>query len=454
MPDVALTKISTVQNPLLDVVFVHGLGGSSTATWDSNGTTWPSLLAANRDDVAVWTFDYPAEATKWNIKGNGLDLDELGRQALDYLTNAGLGQMPLVWVAHSLGGLVVKQLLRYAVEKRIVHYQPIYEQTLGVAFLATPHAGSRLASLGNVLSRLARLTDTTRDLEADNPQLEDLGRWYRETAPKAGIATVAYAETIATLGAMVVEEESADPRVPDCMLVPTAEDHLSICKPADTTSQVYVGVNGLLDRLAEVVWGIMGNVERSIRNVQRTIATVGTYSPSLLEVASPEAAQQLDNALDEIGRTYKVVKRATATWVAGALSSDGLLDPALVADLVTENFGDMIREGRGHCHTINDIYASDIQRLINATAIPADGKNELHHAFHLFSDLDMDLFGMFERAGDYMHGAAKEIGDLRTRGMGEEAAALLRDTYPTVVHLAASVTRAHEALEEVRNKLT
>ena len=97
--------------PEMDIVFVHGLQGDATGTWATSKLCWPKdLLPADLPAARIMTFEY-----------NTLVLNEppprirdLANMLLESLTiNRRLsraGSRPLVFVAHSLGGLLVKMV--------------------------------------------------------------------------------------------------------------------------------------------------------------------------------------------------------------------------------------------------------------------------------------------------------------------------------------------------------
>ena len=60
---------------------------------------------------------------------------------------------PLIFIAHSLGGIIVKQALVWA--HREPRYKPIKDHTLGIVFFGTPHQGSGKANYGKTLANLA-----------------------------------------------------------------------------------------------------------------------------------------------------------------------------------------------------------------------------------------------------------------------------------------------------------
>ena len=61
---------------------------------------------------------------------------------------------PIIFVAHSLGGIIVKRAL---IEARLDRtYQSIHDSTYGLAFFGTPHRGSGFAKFGDVAVSIVR----------------------------------------------------------------------------------------------------------------------------------------------------------------------------------------------------------------------------------------------------------------------------------------------------------
>lgn len=69
---------------------------------------------------------------------------------------------PIIFVGHSLGGLVIKAALiksaEYHSHDRFPGLAEIYKNTLGVVFIGTPHSGSGKETYGEVLQTLATLS--------------------------------------------------------------------------------------------------------------------------------------------------------------------------------------------------------------------------------------------------------------------------------------------------------
>ncbi|NEO76787.1 MAG: hypothetical protein F6J99_11295 [Moorea sp. SIO4G3] len=229
--------------PSADVVFVHGLGGDARSTWHPQGKRddddcWLGWLGNDNLCVNIWSFRYSAEATKWKSHSS-MSLFAQASNLLDWLDIRELGQRPLIFITHSMGGLLVKKMLNSALT---FQKQAILEQTKGIVFLATPHTGSHLANLIDNINLLTRTTINVKELKAHSPQLLELNEWYREHVRSLGIATKVYYETQPVKGILVVDPVSANPGIEKVKPVAIPKNHIDLCKPESKNSQVYLGV--------------------------------------------------------------------------------------------------------------------------------------------------------------------------------------------------------------------
>ena len=244
MAEIFLEKACHATHAKFDLIFVHGLTGDAKASWCSAGDPtvfWPIWLHEEFSDVSILTLGYSASLfNKWIAKE--LTLFECANAALDLLAAEGVGQRPLGFVAHSLGGLLTKQILRASDESQDPAWKAISQQSKLVAFFATPHLG---ASLAGILQTAfpKKASPSVTALANITGDLDDLNQSYRNFAVKNGIKTFAYYEKYPVKGSVVVvPKDSADPGVAGATPVPVEADHIMICKPASRESAVYRSV--------------------------------------------------------------------------------------------------------------------------------------------------------------------------------------------------------------------
>jgi hypothetical protein len=146
---------------------------------------WPKdLLPGKIDNVRILTFGYDVIA---RLSGNTSQLS-LHPHAMTFandIANSRLdsGDRPLIFVAHSLGGNLVKETLSYCSIRsqiRQCHLDRILPAVAGVCFLGTPHRGSDLADYGTIMAQISRVflkkpnTDIIRSLRMGSPELEHI----------------------------------------------------------------------------------------------------------------------------------------------------------------------------------------------------------------------------------------------------------------------------------------
>ncbi|MFO1102620.1 MAG: alpha/beta fold hydrolase [Methylocystis sp.] len=239
MPD--LTFISQTQHALFDVVFVHGLGGDSRATWSSNSGYWPEWVAeANRSArVSVVSYSYNLSI----FRRKSMTIGDHAIALLELLTVHEVGTRPLVFIAHGMGGVIVKELLQKAT-MRAPAYRSIWGQTVAVVFLATP------VSLPSFLQHpLWSSFGGGLVTGAELHTLENANRFYRDEAPRKGITTLAFAAA----KSLLIAPDRSDPGVADAVVVPLDASDVEVAKPESRSSLVVVSVQRLLTNIEELI---------------------------------------------------------------------------------------------------------------------------------------------------------------------------------------------------------
>ncbi|CAM6120322.1 unnamed protein product [Calypogeia fissa] len=250
----------------IDIIFFHGLqlGNFENAFW----TTW---LARN-DETLVWPKEYlknryPAArifSVSYNssvIRRDGqLDMYALGENLVsDIILNADLdiGTRPVILVGHSLGGLVIKQLIISAIQMKTKVESPsrinaFLENFKGVFYYATPHQGSNIANLARHIPLTSPILELLKTLDTNRGRINaDFMQYRKQLKATAG----AMAESLPTyyklpysifgisigFGFTVVEEASARHDIDASnYYTGTESDHITVCKAENERSSVVV----------------------------------------------------------------------------------------------------------------------------------------------------------------------------------------------------------------------
>lgn len=245
-------RISVRQNALIDVIFVHGLTGDVKETWsnESGNGYWPEWLSEDVETISTYSLGYPASLfEKWAKKE--MDIFERAGNVLEHLAAYEIGRRPVVFIVHSLGGLLTKILLRKSQASDDQDFKNIASQTRLIVFLSTPHTGS---SLANVLDVLPKTSKTIALLANEAGFLEDLKQHFISFVKERNdISVKTYYEKHKTKKTvLVVTRESANPGI-GSEPIAVDKNHIDICKPNDKEDVVYLGVKRHVSNLIRTV---------------------------------------------------------------------------------------------------------------------------------------------------------------------------------------------------------
>ena len=84
---------------------------------------------------------------------------------------------PIIWVVHSLGGILVKRALELSSDTKSTkadHIRSIFVSTYGIIFLGTPHNGSDSAKWGLILQNMASVLIPKKMMDTDSQLLKTL----------------------------------------------------------------------------------------------------------------------------------------------------------------------------------------------------------------------------------------------------------------------------------------
>ncbi|KAK3989083.1 ankyrin repeat-containing domain protein [Cladorrhinum sp. PSN332] len=141
-----ITVLSDPPECQFDIVVIHGLNGSPRDTFldKATGFYWPTDLASTFPNARIMVFGYMAGIT--SSTSNNLGVYQHAESLLVHLKNDRVGsaisQRPVVFIGHSLGGVVIKQAL--VLDSQSGPRATILSSTKLVVFLGTPHRGSHV----------------------------------------------------------------------------------------------------------------------------------------------------------------------------------------------------------------------------------------------------------------------------------------------------------------------
>ncbi|KAA6412660.1 MAG: hypothetical protein FRX48_03652 [Lasallia pustulata] len=166
VPRLGVGVLHEPSNPpaaVVDIVFVHGLTGEPAKTWLHTAPEmyWPAtLLSRDVPNSRILSFGYDADVVNfWSPTSQ----NRIGNHALNML--GGLTRLreksdtenrKIIFVTHSLGGLVTQDCLCLSRSHPEKHLQQISSCTIGIAFLGTPHHGADLAAWAKFGSTIAK----------------------------------------------------------------------------------------------------------------------------------------------------------------------------------------------------------------------------------------------------------------------------------------------------------
>jgi len=172
-------------------------------------------------------------------------------------------ERPIIFVCHSLGGLVVKRALIYSFNLRSVrteHLRSIYVSTFGILFLGTPHNGSDIAKWGLLLHNICSAVlpkkfmesspQLVQALRTNNETLQHINSLFADLMPRFHIYFFHETRSTDVRGTreVIVDEASAAPYVEGVERMGIEADHSHMCKFDNENAPGYEAVAEALMR--------------------------------------------------------------------------------------------------------------------------------------------------------------------------------------------------------------
>ena len=287
-------------NARLDLVFIHGIGGHPQDTWTHpTGGYWPDWLANGDLPIAVYSFGYPTSIPLFG-PGGEFTLQDRADAMVDYLLDKRDWQRPILIVAHSLGGLLVKAMVRRDVQVRRARTVSLGDRLRGVAFVGTPHLGADLAHVAASSPLIGQLVSrVVLDMARNTPELALLHGWYEafatyhanfrgkvywegnSLAPLRERAGLRWFHSL--LSHKVVARETGAPTLFNHDLpVPLDGDHVQIAKLANRDAPLYLGIRKWIEEHVRA----LPPATSQMASKAPTAAEVGTVTTQLVRQVS------------------------------------------------------------------------------------------------------------------------------------------------------------------------
>ncbi|MCJ1246224.1 hypothetical protein MMC30_003430 [Trapelia coarctata] len=169
-----LTPLSCPAKADVDIIAVPGLGGHAIKSWrrpDREQVWLRDFLAQDVPEARILTYGYDTLVVKSQSKAS---IADLAKSFLEALKNCRISaeeqRRPIIFLAHSLGGLVVKEALAQASvtgKNEDMESQKIFKSCYGLMFFGVPNKGLNNASLVSMAKGHPNET-LIRDLQVDS----------------------------------------------------------------------------------------------------------------------------------------------------------------------------------------------------------------------------------------------------------------------------------------------
>lgn len=233
------------------VVFVHGIKSDGLSAWTNKKTRayWPRMAADELSDAGVYVFSYYSST----FSGRYSVVDAADALWDDLKRNGILDSRIIVFVCHSLGGIVTRRLLTKRQGELAAQ-----DAVIGLLLVASPSAGSGWANFFYPVINLMRQSQAQiLKVGEDNQWLSTVNADFRSllAKPKPMIRGLELLETRIPYVwwipwiRPVVSRDEADRFFPESRPIPKA-DHISIAKPANPQAQQHLLLTEFANELA------------------------------------------------------------------------------------------------------------------------------------------------------------------------------------------------------------
>ncbi|KIK63472.1 hypothetical protein GYMLUDRAFT_72124 [Collybiopsis luxurians FD-317 M1] len=251
----------------VDILALHGLNGHAFRSWESHDASFMWLrdcLPEQMPGVRILTYGYNANVYSDVSTGRMRTFSETFLERLRYMRESDPDR-PLIIIAHSMGGLIVKQALLIAHTRADGRFDSIINSVTGIVFLGTPHQGGNGVDAAKFVANFVRAfnidvrVDLIKSLDPKSMVLFDLTDDFRQLVSSKGIEIATLYETKKTkIGVFsskvwIVEERSAILGVVRERKAAIDATHTNLCKFRSSTDSSLISTLQVLKEFCKDV---------------------------------------------------------------------------------------------------------------------------------------------------------------------------------------------------------
>ncbi|OBT39306.1 hypothetical protein VE00_10073 [Pseudogymnoascus sp. WSF 3629] len=306
----------------VDLIFVHGLGGGSRKTWtkpNDPSTYWPKEWLPNdedMEDVRIHSFGYDSN---WGKKSN-LGIHDFANALLSSILHCPSipqdTKAPIVFVGHSMGGLVIKRAYLLARAKN--EFATLVSRIQGILFLATPHRGADCAQLlSKVLNLVGGKRGYVNDLNRDSTALHSINDEFPDCCQD--LILYSFYETIATSFAVtksvIVGRDLATMGYTNEHRALIHANHRGICKYDSQTDPSYLTVRNALASVFAILRDRFASSKEEFDTERRQLDDLLGVSDAPEDDFVSADSHRMEGSLE-----WLIIKENFQEWIHNAIS--------------------------------------------------------------------------------------------------------------------------------------
>ncbi|KAI3550592.1 ankyrin repeat protein [Colletotrichum filicis] len=360
----------------VDIVAIHGLNGHREDTWTDpeTGLQWlsdSSCLPKDIPGARVLTFGYNS---KTYFSRSESDIPDFASELLWALkaqrTTIEERQRRIVFICHSLGGLVFKQAVIMAHEQ-YRHYSCILDHICGVVFFGTPHRGSSLASwdeIGTLIVKASTLGYVTNSklsssLKVDSKFLRRISESFAARGDDFQVRSFYENLRMKGLNCKVVEKESAILNWPKELSIASNANHSDICKfPSPEDPRYKAASLAVHEAVGQTTLGTNLLVDEKNLDFFETLNS--DYEDQLHQIDDriPNTCEWIMS--HEIWRQWDSAAGPSLLWITG----DAGCGKSVIAKFLIEHFEERNSSSRFHAHVCYFFFKEGLDDQDNASS--------------------------------------------------------------------------------------